>query len=54
MAHVNDTSVYDEPNAPFGGVKGSGVGRHGGKAAIDAFTTTRWLTLERGGRLYPF
>jgi acyl-CoA reductase-like NAD-dependent aldehyde dehydrogenase len=54
MAHVNDTSVYDEPNAPFGGVKSSGLGRHGGKAAIDAFTTTRWLTLERGGRQYPF
>jgi acyl-CoA reductase-like NAD-dependent aldehyde dehydrogenase len=54
MVHVNDTSVYDEPNAPFGGLKGSGVGRHGGKAAIDAFTNTRWLTLERGGRDYPF
>jgi aldehyde dehydrogenase (NAD+) len=54
MVHVNDTSVYDEPNAPFGGVKGSGLGRHGGKAGIEAFTTTRWLTLERGGRQYPF
>jgi acyl-CoA reductase-like NAD-dependent aldehyde dehydrogenase len=54
MAHINDASVYDEPNAPFGGVKASGLGRHGGKAAIDAFTTTRWLTLERGGRGYPF
>jgi aldehyde dehydrogenase (NAD+) len=54
MAHVNDTSVYDEPNAPFGGVKSSGLGRHGGKAAIEAFTRTRWITLERGGRLYPF
>jgi vanillin dehydrogenase len=54
MAHINDTSVYDEPNAPFGGVKSSGLGRHGGKAAIDAFTTTRWLTLDRGGRQYPF
>jgi aldehyde dehydrogenase (NAD+) len=54
MVHVNDTSVYDEPNAPFGGVKSSGVGRHGGTAAIDAFTVTRWLTLERGGRHYPF
>jgi aldehyde dehydrogenase (NAD+) len=54
MAHVNDASVYDEPNAPFGGVKSSGLGRHGGKAAIDAFTTTRWITLERGGRHYPF
>jgi vanillin dehydrogenase len=35
-------------------VKNSGVGRHGGKAAIEAFTRTRWLTLERGGRPYPF
>jgi vanillin dehydrogenase len=54
MVHVNDTSVYDEPHAPFGGVKSSGVGRHGGKAAIDSFTNTRWLTVERGGRGYPF
>ncbi|MGH9209174.1 MAG: aldehyde dehydrogenase family protein [Acidimicrobiales bacterium] len=54
MVHVNDTSVYDEPHAPFGGLKNSGVGRHGGKAAIDAFTHTRWLTVERGGRGYPF
>lgn len=54
MAHVNDASLYDEPNAPFGGVKSSGLGRHGGTAAIEAFTRTRWLTLERGGRYYPF
>jgi aldehyde dehydrogenase (NAD+) len=53
MAHVNDSSVNDEPHIPFGGVKNSGLGRHGGKAAIDAFTETRWLTLERGGRHYP-
>jgi acyl-CoA reductase-like NAD-dependent aldehyde dehydrogenase len=53
MAHVNDSSVNDEPHVPFGGVKSSGLGRHGGKAAIDAFTETRWLTLERGGRHYP-
>jgi aldehyde dehydrogenase (NAD+) len=53
MAHVNDSSVNDEPHVPFGGVKNSGLGRHGGKAAIDAFTETRWLTLERGGRHYP-
>jgi acyl-CoA reductase-like NAD-dependent aldehyde dehydrogenase len=38
----------------FGGVKSSGLGRHGGKAAIETFTRTRWLTLERGRRLYPF
>jgi aldehyde dehydrogenase (NAD+) len=53
MAHVNDSSVNDEPWVPFGGVKSSGLGRHGGKAAIETFTETRWLTLERGGRKYP-
>jgi aldehyde dehydrogenase (NAD+) len=54
IAHVNDQSVYDEPHVPFGGVKTSGMGRHGGRASIDLFTETRWLTIERGGRNYPF
>ena len=53
MAHVNCSSVNDEPHVPFGGVKNSGVGRHGGKASIETFTESRWLTLERGGRQYP-
>jgi acyl-CoA reductase-like NAD-dependent aldehyde dehydrogenase len=53
MAHVNCSSVNDEPHVPFGGVKNSGIGRHGGKASIEAFTETRWLTLERGGRHFP-
>ena len=53
MAHVNDSSVNDEPHVPFGGVKSSGLGRHGGKASVEAFTELRWLTLERGGTQYP-
>ncbi len=53
IAHINDSSVNDEPHVPFGGVKNSGIGRHGGKASIDLFTETRWLTLERGGRHFP-
>ena len=53
MAHINDSSVNDEPHVPFGGVKNSGVGRHGGKASVETFTELRWLTLERGGRHYP-
>ena len=53
MAHVNDSSVNDEPHVPFGGVKNSGMGRTGGKASIECFTETRWITLERGGRDYP-
>ena len=53
IAHVNDQSVYDEPHVPFGGVKNSGIGRHGGRASVETFTETRWLTIERGGRHYP-
>ncbi len=53
MAHINDGPVNDEPHVPFGGVKNSGIGRHGGRASVETFTELRWLTLERGGRHYP-
>jgi aldehyde dehydrogenase (NAD+) len=53
MAHINDSSVNDEPHVPFGGIGASGLGRHGGKPGIDTFTELRWVTLERGGRHYP-
>ncbi len=53
ISHVNDQSVYDEPYVPFGGVKNSGIGRHGGKSSIETFTELRWLTIERGNRHYP-
>jgi acyl-CoA reductase-like NAD-dependent aldehyde dehydrogenase len=39
---------------PFGGVKASGYGRFGGKAAVDEFTTLRWITVQTGARHYPF
>jgi len=53
MSHINDSSVNDEPMIPFGGAKNSGLGRHGGKWSINTFSETRWITLERGHRLYP-
>ncbi|HEX6998010.1 MAG TPA: aldehyde dehydrogenase family protein [Gammaproteobacteria bacterium] len=53
MAHLNDSSVHDEPHVPFGGIGASGLGRHGGRAGIETFTELRWITLERGGRHYP-
>jgi aldehyde dehydrogenase (NAD+) len=51
--HLNCSPVNDEPHVPFGGVKGSGSGKHGGRWSMETFTETRWITLERGGRLYP-
>lgn len=53
MAHINDSPVNDEPHVPFGGVRASGLGRHGGRPGIDTFTELRWITVERGGRHYP-
>jgi acyl-CoA reductase-like NAD-dependent aldehyde dehydrogenase len=52
--HVNDQPVHDEPQMPFGGVKDSGWGRFGGRAAMDEFTELRWITVQSGTRPFPF
>jgi acyl-CoA reductase-like NAD-dependent aldehyde dehydrogenase len=54
MVHINDSSVRDEPQVPFGGVKDSGWGRHGGLAALEEFTELRWVIMQRTPRQYPF
>ncbi len=53
MCHVNDTTVHDEPQMPFGGVKASGWGRFGGDAALEEFTELRWITVQEEPREYP-
>ena len=53
IVHVNGPTVQDEAQMPFGGVKASGYGRFGGKAAIDAFTELRWVSIEDAGQHYP-
>ncbi|HEX2893217.1 MAG TPA: benzaldehyde dehydrogenase [Marmoricola sp.] len=56
IVHINDQTVNDEANAPFGGVAASGTGsRFGGAAAnIEAFTETRWVTMRSEPPTYPF
>ena len=54
MTHVNDIPVNDEPNAPFGGEKNSGLGRFNGDWAIEEFTTDHWISLQHAPRPYPF
>jgi benzaldehyde dehydrogenase (NAD) len=54
ICHVNGPTVHDEAQMPFGGIKGSGFGRFGGKAAINEFTELRWLTVQTTPRHYPF
>lgn len=56
IVHINDQTVNDEANAPFGGVGASGTGsRFGGAAAnVEAFTDTQWVTLRGEPAQYPF
>ena len=54
IVHVNDQTVGDEPQMPFGGVKDSGFGRFGGQAVVDEFTELRWITVQSGSHPFPF
>jgi acyl-CoA reductase-like NAD-dependent aldehyde dehydrogenase len=53
ICHVNGPTVQDEPQMPFGGMGASGYGRFGGRAAIDAFTELRWITVSGEPGHYP-
>lgn len=54
MTHVNDSTVDDRRNIPFGGEKNSGVGRYGGEWILQELTTDHWLTVQHSARMYPF
>jgi benzaldehyde dehydrogenase (NAD) len=55
IVHINEQTVDDEPNVPFGGLFDSGTGsRFGGSANLDAFTETRWVTVRGDIAPYPF
>ncbi len=54
IVHINDQTVHDEPQVPFGGIKESGWGRFGGRAALEEFTKLRWVSAQLTQREYPF
>ncbi|MFZ0724298.1 MAG: aldehyde dehydrogenase family protein [Desulfobacterales bacterium] len=54
IVHINDQTVHDEPQVPFGGMKDSGWGRFGGRAALEGFTELRWVSAQLTPRQYPF
>jgi benzaldehyde dehydrogenase (NAD) len=55
MLHINDQTVGDEPQVPFGGRGASGNGmRVGGPANWEAFTQWQWVTVQDAVAPYPF
>jgi salicylaldehyde dehydrogenase len=51
--HVNGSTVQNEAQAPYGGMKDSGYGRFDGRAVIDEFTELKWITIEPKVQQYP-
>ncbi|MBX5442657.1 MAG: benzaldehyde dehydrogenase [Solirubrobacteraceae bacterium] len=55
MVHVNDTTVNEEPPAPFGGFGASGNGGHfGGVTQLEQWTEWQWRTSRAKGEPFPF
>jgi aldehyde dehydrogenase (NAD+) len=54
MVHINDQPINDEPHVAFGGMKASGIGRYNDGEILDEVTTTKWISVQRDEREYPF
>jgi aldehyde dehydrogenase (NAD+) len=53
MVHVNDSTVLGSRQAPFGGIKNSGVGREGSSFSIEEYTELKWITYQVKPGGYP-
>ncbi|MCK9506841.1 MAG: aldehyde dehydrogenase [Pigmentiphaga sp.] len=53
ICHINSSTVYNEPQMPFGGTKSSGYGRFGGRSVMEEFTELRWVTIQAKALEYP-
>lgn len=54
MVHVNDASIDADACCPFGGFKGSGQGREGGRYSIEQYSEVKWVTIQKGVKAFPF
>lgn len=55
MVHINDQTVNDDANNPFGGPGVAGAGCSvGGPADLDEYTRWQWVTIKDKPPTYPF
>ncbi|WP_049927261.1 aldehyde dehydrogenase family protein [Halopiger goleimassiliensis] len=52
MVHVNDQPINEDHNAPFGGVKQSGLGRYHGEWIVQELTEPKWISVQNDERDY--
>jgi acyl-CoA reductase-like NAD-dependent aldehyde dehydrogenase len=43
---INDSSIYRQQNAPYGGVKNSGLGREGIKYTMEDMTERKFIGIK--------
>ncbi|MEV2245090.1 aldehyde dehydrogenase family protein [Streptomyces sp. NPDC049970] len=54
MFHVNGATVQEDPLVAFGDETRPGMGRLNGEAAVEAFTTRKWISVQHGRTIFPF
>ncbi len=52
--HVNDQPINDEAHVPFSGTNASGMGGYNSETIMNELTETKWISLQRDEREYPF
>jgi aldehyde dehydrogenase (NAD+) len=52
--HVGDQPINDEAHVPFSGTAASGMGGYNSEVMLRGVTETKWISLQREPRDYPF
>ncbi|WP_436911999.1 aldehyde dehydrogenase family protein [Halosimplex marinum] len=54
QVHVNDQPINDEAHVTFSGTRASGMGGYNDGTILEQVTETKWISLQREPREYPF
>ncbi|SFR63528.1 aldehyde dehydrogenase family protein [Halogeometricum limi] len=52
--HIDDQPINDEAHVPFSGTNASGMGGYNSETILETLTETKWISVQREEREYPF